>query len=215
VSARVGVVTVLLAGCAAGAGRGGSAGPGGGGGFDDGGGAGERDAGVTHAADSGGAGSSPADAGPTSPLDAGATAPVDAGARDDVDAGRAPGSAELWCGGLAISLCDPATQRCCAESVLHHECQPRELTCPWEWATILCDGPEDCGAGERCCADLIDVRTPTSCRPACLGPQVHLCHGASDCGPGEPFCCFFPGRFAGFCGDAEAPGADRCERATP
>jgi hypothetical protein len=94
--------------------------------------------------------------------------------------------------------CDGLTERCCAETVLHYECQRRDLSCPFEWATAMCDGPEDC-FGSRCCLDLLDVRGPRACRPSCFGPEVELCHTPSDCVERGPYCCHPVDRPAGFC----------------
>ena len=57
-------------------------------------------------------------------------------------------------------------------------------TAACEWGTILCDGPEDCANGERCCAtasaDPVEGITGYSvaCKASCDGPKLdhELCH---------------------------------------
>jgi hypothetical protein len=84
---------------------------------------------------------------------------------------------------------------CCFDNYSSHHNGYCTATESCSWGTIRCDGPEDCGSGERCCATA--TRDPLlgttsyslSCRAgSCGGPPVdhELCHpGASTCATGS------------------------------
>lgn len=76
------------------------------------------------------------------------------------------------------------------------ECRGSDATC-WEGGDeggrliLFCDGPEDCGLGETCCAGLpggsfaiVSQCDPIATCAALPSPQF-LCHDDADCRPGE------------------------------
>jgi hypothetical protein len=102
-------------------------------------------------------------------------------AGQDCLAGRcrrgAPTGDGVGCGG---ETCD-ATQQCCVDLFNGAHCRAAGEVCPGTAA--LCDGREDCQAGDRCCADGDTVFCDASCgHEACLD--------AADCPATAPNCCF-------------------------
>jgi hypothetical protein len=61
---------------------------------------------------------------------------------------------------------------------------------------MVCDGPEDCPAGESCCGYLAGGGFNSHCAAAC-GAEWTVCHGSPDCGGGV--CCFNCGTDVGLC----------------
>lgn len=70
-------------------------------------------------------------------------------------------------------------------------------------ATAACDGPEDCGGGEVCCARVGLGGASTTCEASAMcasgayGP-FELCHAPADCTDGTDMCC--PVMMFGFSG---------------
>jgi hypothetical protein len=68
---------------------------------------------------------------------------------------------------------------------------------------VLCDGPEDCQAGEQCCgtySNQIGTYSEVECQSACQAGQLTMCHTPNDCSPGQacmPSMALGPGY--GFC----------------
>jgi hypothetical protein len=53
------------------------------------------------------------------------------------------------------------------------------------WGTIDCDGPEDCAAGQHCCATKDELGWTLACQSStCGAPPLHeeLCHTSETCG---------------------------------
>lgn len=81
----------------------------------------------------------------------------------------------------------------CAECCLNGECATSdECAQATGAATVLyCDGPEDCAAGEACCAGIPASSYPliASCTAASecsmLPSTLYLCHEQADCGTAE------------------------------
>jgi hypothetical protein len=95
------------------------------------------------------------------------------------------------CGaGSGAARCAPAEQ-CCVEGPAQLRCRPAGELCPG--ITMLCDGAEDCRAGDRCCADGGAV----FCDAAC---EHTACLDADDCPRSTaPNCCFDLGTPWGAC----------------
>lgn len=138
------------------------------------------------------------DAGPTE--DAGPMA--DAGPMRDVGPMRdAGGSVGVMCGDMTCS----ATEQCCIMGIgSAGTCIPRGDSCTG--ASIACDGPEDCDAGEVCCGRAGGGGGGAACADSCGGPGgggFELCHEMSDCSDGADMCCpagdFVPAD--GFCSE--------------
>jgi hypothetical protein len=77
------------------------------------------------------------------------------------------------------ATCGP-TQQCCVDHINPERCIAADDICPGDAA--LCDGSEDCQAGDRCCADGDTVFCDGSC-------SRHACQDASDCPSTAPNCC--------------------------
>lgn len=111
-------------------------------------------------------------------LDAGP--PPDAGTLDaavsDQDAGVV---GEVMCNGT------PCRDTCCVGFAGAH-CA---VGCGFFEIPALCDGPEDCAAGEQCCAD---QGTGARCGQ-CNAAQVEVCHRDVECSAGTCISCAFPG----------------------
>jgi hypothetical protein len=91
------------------------------------------------------------------------------------------------CGPLSCSV---SSAKCCAYRD-GQICRPRDVSCG-EGQSQYCDGPEDCGRGQVCCAR-VDPNSAgvyrSECRDfdECDSDYARLCHVQSDC----PFqrCC--------------------------
>lgn len=81
----------------------------------------------------------------------------------------------VTCGAATCDL----TQQCCLYVVTPARCIPAGEVCPDD--TALCDGAEDCQAGDRCCAG--DTQ---SCAAAC---EHYACRDDDDCPSTAPSCC--------------------------
>jgi len=88
----------------------------------------------------------------------------------------APTGDGVGCGALT---CD-ASQQCCVDSLNPPRCIAASDVCPGTAA--LCDGSEDCRAGDRCCADGDTVFCDASC-------GHYACRDGADCPSTEPNCC--------------------------
>ena len=101
---------------------------------------------------------------------------VDAGVPPAQDAGVA---GEVACG---ASVC----QGLCCVGFLGAHCA---AACNFIELPATCDGPEDCGGGQQCCAD---QATGAHCG-SCAANQVEVCHRDSECSAGSCIACPFPG----------------------
>ena len=86
---------------------------------------------------------------------------------------------EVACG---ASTCDVTTSVCCI-GLAGAECIEGD-TCAAFSAAQLCDGPEDCSAGEICCVGFPNGASCTA-NADCASGQNELCHQDSDCRQGE------------------------------
>jgi len=113
---------------------------------------------------------------------------------DDVDEGsgascddinwRMPNRGEVACPGAPDCSCGGA-ESCCV--LLDQDLQPENVRCDalteCRGLAFVCDGPEDCGADEVCCAVETtgggsSCSTPTDCRGL---DEWIMCHGDEDC----------------------------------
>lgn len=125
-----------------------------------------------------------------------------------------PGSngPSITCPGAA---CQAPLQHCCitgegSGNPPAFQCIPLEIGCGLNALERMCDAGEDCGEGQLCCADTTFGSTPSKCRAECLSGEQRTCWTGSECGSTAAFCCFFPGRPAGFCKESPHPGATLC-----
>lgn len=88
-----------------------------------------------------------------------------------------PGDAGVLCGG---TLCD-VSQQCCIDTINLPRCIAVGDVCLG--TSALCDGVEDCQAGDRCCADAHMV----TCQATC---DRFACRDTNDCPSTVPNCCF-------------------------
>lgn len=103
-----------------------------------------------------------------------------------------PGAGVVECGDAG--MCAIESSICCV-GLEGFECAEGAM-CPPFTAPQACDGPEDCGDGERCCAGFPQGAT---CKAACAEVEQDLCNDDADC-EGVP-CqeCMFPGASAQVC----------------
>lgn len=102
------------------------------------------------------------------------------------------GASTAACGSTGIQCGDAVCDLCCNAG----ECRETEAGC-FDGAAnagriiLRCDGPEDCVAGQTCCAGIpggsfaiiAECSTVASC--AGLPSPQYLCHDDEDCRPGE------------------------------
>jgi len=141
----------------------------------------------------------PVDARTPPKVDAGTPPKVDAGTPPTVDAGTGGG------GGGAVSCyaeyapsttCALPTHCCFSNYSVQHTGSCETSSC--SWGTIDCDGPEDCGGGQHCCARVIIdpnegiMGYKLACQATACGAapaNVELCHpgptAAATCGSGK------------------------------
>ena len=115
--------------------------------------------------------------------DASVTATVDAARAEPADPA---GSVSCYSEGAPEATCTLPVHCCFSNYSAEHDGYCTASECAW--GTIDCDGPEDCAAGERCCAT---ARPYGGWR---LGCQVdaygeppggeELCHDRADCSAG-------------------------------
>ena len=102
------------------------------------------------------------------------------------------GTVASACGGAGILCGDAVCDLCCNAG----ECRESEAGCvdgagDAGRVILRCDGPEDCLAGETCCAGIpggsfavfADCGSIAAC--AALPNTQYLCHADDDCRPGE------------------------------
>lgn len=82
---------------------------------------------------------------------------------------------EIACGAATCSV----MEQCCVDAINPPRCIPAGDVCPGLGA--LCDGVEDCQAGDRCCSAELGA-----CHAAC---DVVACTTAEDCPSDLPHCC--------------------------
>ena len=88
----------------------------------------------------------------------------------------APTGDGVVCG---TATCD-LTQQCCLDLFNPARCIAAGDVCPG--TSALCDGVEDCQAGDRCCTGGSSVSCDASCDDA-------VCRDAADCPSTAPNCC--------------------------
>jgi hypothetical protein len=108
-----------------------------------------------------------------------------------VDAATQPptsssGSVTCYTEGAPGTTCTLPTHCCFSNysSQLNGQCS--DSTC--SWGTIDCDGPEDCGSGQFCCATKLDWGWKLACQSArCGEPPAaeELCHPGGACSDGS------------------------------
>jgi len=138
-------------------------------------------------------------------------APVDSGGISiDAGGGVADTGPRADSGATGIdcmgSTCDPATQHCCITGMpgggATGMCVDLGTMCMG--AAVDCDGPEDCGGGEVCCARGSLSGITVGCEPASDGcgtggfGEFELCHDVADCSGAGDMCC--PISMGGFSG---------------
>jgi hypothetical protein len=80
------------------------------------------------------------------------------------------------CGGMQ---CD-RTQQCCVDGFETWRCIPAQDACLG--TSALCDGMEDCGMHDLCCADGDNVTCDATC-------EHYACREREDCPATAPNCC--------------------------
>jgi hypothetical protein len=109
-----------------------------------------------------------------------------------VDAAPAPssdpsGTISCYTEGAPATTCTLPVHCCFANYSAQHNGYCTTSSCTW--GTIDCDGPEDCAAGQYCCANAIDGGGWTlACQSsACGAPPQHeeLCHDTASCSMGS------------------------------
>lgn len=75
-----------------------------------------------------------------------------------------------------------ATEQCCIDATNPPRCVAGGETCPG--ASAMCDGLEDCAAGDQCCDG--DRDAFVTCHASCDTP---VCQDDADCPASEPRCC--------------------------
>src|ERR1041384_1214178 len=93
--------------------------------------------------------------------------------------GTPPGAQSVACGDAG---CTVGTQQCCVEES-EMRCASAGELCPG--TSALCDGPDDCQSGDRCCADGSTV----FCDKAC---DHYACQADRDCPLTASRCCHDP-----------------------
>jgi hypothetical protein len=117
----------------------------------------------------------------------------DAGMEALVDAAATGGSTDpsgtvsCYTEGAPSTTCTLPVHCCFSNYSAQHNGYCTTDTCTW--GTIACDGPEDCAAGEYCCANAIDGGGwSLACQSsACGAPPAHeeLCHDSASCSSGS------------------------------
>ncbi len=91
--------------------------------------------------------------------------------------------------GCGQQTCAGATPYCCA-SVGSYTCVAAGAECTGNRYRLTCDGAEDCGIGEACCALFGGPNEGSRCMPAtnCKGPSpshARMCTSTAQCFPGQ------------------------------
>lgn len=92
--------------------------------------------------------------------------------------------------------CGPMScEVCCMKGFAESVVCATDGVCPEDFLDTPCDGPEDCGDGEECCAG---AGEPSMCKPT--GSCDPMCHTDEDCAPGTSCSPGNTLNFWGFCG---------------
>jgi hypothetical protein len=113
----------------------------------------------------------------------------------DTDVACGPPSAPISCSLDGNVCCTKLNMRPPADDY----CQPTSGgACMTGFVPETCDGPEDCGAGQLCCASVTAIECTAS--SSCAQDNV-VCHDHTNCANGYA-CCIDPsvGDKIGFCG---------------
>jgi len=105
----------------------------------------------------------------------------------DTDSGGIGDPGTFPCGG---STCDTADEQCCAtrdaDGTFTYACDSAGRSC--SGASIFrCDGAEDCGSGEVCCAMFSSAAAPVAACADAASCPTPLCRGAGECA--GAMCC--------------------------
>lgn len=92
---------------------------------------------------------------------------------------RGGATGEVGCGAVTCTT----MEQCCVDTVNAPRCIPAGDVCPGRSA--LCDGREDCQAGDLCCHKELTV-----CQESCADDGV-ACTSNDDCPSDQPNCCPF------------------------
>jgi hypothetical protein len=96
------------------------------------------------------------------------------------------GTVSCYSEGAPSSTCTLPTQCCFSNYSAQHNGYCSTSACGW--GAIACDGPEDCAAGQHCCATKDDLGWTLACQSsACGAPPLHeeLCHDSASCSSGS------------------------------
>jgi hypothetical protein len=97
------------------------------------------------------------------------------------------GSVSCYTEGAPSNTCTLPTHCCFTNYSAQHNGYCTTSSC--SWGTIDCDGPEDCAAGQYCCANAIDGGGwKLACQSSrCGAPPLHeeLCHDSASCSSGS------------------------------
>jgi hypothetical protein len=104
--------------------------------------------------------------------------------------GTPPDAQTVACGDAG---CNVGTQQCCVDPAGGMQCGSAGEVC--RGISALCDGPDDCQPGDRCCADGNTV----FCDQAC---DHDACQVDRDCPLAAPHCCHDPRTSWGVCSDS-------------
>jgi hypothetical protein len=83
------------------------------------------------------------------------------------------------------ALCNTGQVCCVGQSSTSLLCTS-QAECTGELA-VTCDGPEDCGAGKKCCMPS-GALMQTSCTSSSCLAGLSMCHSSADCADGERCC---------------------------
>jgi hypothetical protein len=97
------------------------------------------------------------------------------------------GTVSCYTEGAPSTTCTLPTHCCFGNYSAQHNGYCTTSTCTW--GTIDCDGPEDCAAGQYCCANALDGGGwMLACQSSrCGAPPQHeeLCHDSASCSSGS------------------------------
>jgi hypothetical protein len=97
------------------------------------------------------------------------------------------GTVSCYSEGAPSNACTLPTHCCFSNYSAQHNGSCSTSACTW--GTIDCDGPEDCAAGQYCCANAVDGGGwMLACQStSCGAPPLHeeLCHDSASCSSGS------------------------------
>jgi hypothetical protein len=93
------------------------------------------------------------------------------------------GTVTCYTEGAPSNTCTLPVHCCFGNYTAQHNGYCTTASCGW--GQIDCDGPEDCGAGQYCCATKDDLGWTLACQSSTCGApplREELCHDSSTCG---------------------------------